>query len=276
MRLPRTTMLAALALALLAAAPWRAAQAQSPTQPAPSPAPLPAAAPPQTKPDTTQFERLQVADPFLEFHTGPGRGYPVFYVAERHHWVTVELRRTDWYRVRAEGGQVGWVHRNQLATTLTEAGGTKSFRDILVDDYLRRKLEFGGGWGRFGGEPMLKFWGTYKPSEVLGVEATFGQVQGVFSGTDFWHVALFSEPWSDKRLSPYFSVGLGNFKNLPNASLVSALPTDARLGHAGLGLRWYLGERFVARLDWSTYAAFVSDQRTLEYKAVTIGLSFFF
>ncbi len=259
------TMVTALALALQAAAPHAAAQtAASVVTPA------------ATKPETTQFERLQVTDPFLEMRTGPGRGFPVFFVVERHRWVGIELRRTDWYRVRADGGQVGWVHRSQLETTLTAAGGTKTFRDILVDDYLRRKLEFGGGLGRFKGEPLTKFWLTYKPSEVFGVEATVGQVQGVFSGTDFWHVALFSEPWSDQRLSPYFSVGLGNFKNLPNTSLVSALPTDARLGHAGLGLRWYLGERFVARLDWSTYAAFVSDQRTLEYRAVTIGLSFFF
>lgn len=264
--LPRPLAMAT-ALALLAAAPHGAAQT-----PAPPAEPTPAAA----KVETTQFERLQVADPFLEMRTGPGRGFPIFFVVERHQSVRIELRRTDWYRVRADGGQVGWVHRSQLETTLTEAGGTKTFRDILVDDYLRRKLEFGGGLGRFKGEPLTKFWLTYKPSEVLGVEATIGQVQGVFSGTDFWHVALFSEPWSDMRLSPYFSVGLGNFKNLPNTSLVSALPTDARLGHAGLGLRWYLGERFVARLDWSTYAAFVSDQRTLEYRAVTVGLSFFF
>ena len=59
-------------------------------------------------------DRLQVADPFLEVHTGPGRGYPVFYVVEKGQWVVVEFRRTDWYRVRAEGGQTGWVPRKQL------------------------------------------------------------------------------------------------------------------------------------------------------------------
>jgi uncharacterized protein YraI len=93
-------------------------------------------------------EQLQVTEPFLEMHTGPGRGYPVFFVVERSQWVTIELRHTDWYRVRAEGGQVGWVQRAQLESTLTAAGGTKSFRDLLVDDYLRRKLEFSGSWGR--------------------------------------------------------------------------------------------------------------------------------
>jgi hypothetical protein len=224
-------------------------------------------------------ERLRVADPFIELRTGPGRGYPVFFVAERHAWITVELRRTDWYRVRtesAQGGQVGWVHRSQLETTLTEAGGTKSFRDLLVDDFLARRVEFGVGWGRLRKEPMIKMWTTVRLGETLAAEVTLGQVQGTFSGTDFWHVSLVSEPWSHQRLSPFFTIGAGRFRNIPNLSLVSAATTHANLGQAGLGLGWYISERFVARLDWSSYAAFVSDERTLEYKAVTAGLSFFF
>jgi uncharacterized protein YraI len=52
-------------------------------------------------------ERLTVADPYLEMRTGPGRGYPVFFVVERGQAVVVELRHTDWYKVRADGGQLG-------------------------------------------------------------------------------------------------------------------------------------------------------------------------
>ena len=66
-------------------------------------------------------ERLTVADPFLEMRTGPGRGYPVFFVVARGQSVVVELRHTDWYKVRAEGGQLGWVSRAQLESTLTAA-----------------------------------------------------------------------------------------------------------------------------------------------------------
>ena len=127
-----------------------------------APVGVPAVAPPSTTPVVAPAgrglrgaERLQVNDAFLEMHTGPGRGYPVFYVVERRQWVSVELRRTDWYRVRAEGGQVGWVPRKQLENTLTEAGVDKTFRDLVIDDYLGRKLEMGGAWGRFKSEPML-------------------------------------------------------------------------------------------------------------------------
>jgi Bacterial SH3 domain len=221
-------------------------------------------------------ERLQVAEPYLELRTGPGRGYPVFFVVEKSQWVSLEMRRTDWYRVRAQGGQVGWVQRKQLESTLTAAGGTKTFRDLLLDDYLARRVEFSGGWGRFKSEPMLRLGLQYRLADTLGAELTVGQVQGLFSGTDFWQVSLVSEPWSDRRLSPYFSVGLGKFRNIPNTSLVDAAPTNANLAHASLGLRWHLSERFTARLDWSLYTAFVADNRSVEYRSITAGLGFYF
>ncbi|MCS7100234.1 MAG: hypothetical protein NZL99_00910, partial [Burkholderiaceae bacterium] len=170
----------------------------------------------------------------------------------------------------------GWVHRSQLETTLTEAGARKTFREIALDDYLQRRLELGAAWGRFKAEPMLKVWSAYRFSDALSVEGTVGQVQGVFSGTDFWHLNLNVEPWSDRRLSPFFGIGFGRFKNIPNQSLVSAIPTNANLAAASVGLRYYLTDRFVARADWSIYTAYVADTRSIEYRAVTAGLSFFF
>jgi hypothetical protein len=236
---------------------------------------LPLAASAQA-PAAAQAERLAVADAFLELHSGPGRGYPVFFVVERGASVVIELRRTDWFRVRAAGGQVGWVPRAQLERTLTEAGIGKSFRDILLDDYLRRRVEFGGGGGRFGGEPMLKLWLGVRLASPISVELAGGQVQGTFSGTDFWHLGLVAEPWHDQRWSPFVSVGLGTFRNIPNRSLVDAAGVNVKLAHATAGLRWYITERFVARADTTLYTAFVADNRSIEYRALSLGLAFFF
>lgn len=221
-------------------------------------------------------EQVQITDPYIELHTGPGRGFPIFFVAPRSQWIGIELRHTDWYKVRTEDGKVGWVTRQQLESTLTDAGAKKTFRDTLLDDYLSRRVQMGAAWGQFKSEPTLKLWTSYRFSDTLSAEATLGQVQGLFSGTDFWHVNVLSEPWSDQRLSPFFSIGLGKFKNIPNPSLVGATPTDAQLANASIGVRYYLNDRFVLRGDYTFYTAFVADTRSLEYRAVTAGISFFF
>jgi len=221
-------------------------------------------------------EQVQVADAYLELHTQPGRGYPVFHVAARGETVEILSRHTDWFKVRLANGKEGWVERAQLETTLTQWGARKTFRDVLLDDYLNRRVEMGMAWGRFKNEPMLKLWTAYRLSDTLSAEATVGQVQGVFAGTDFWHIGLNAEPWSDQRLSPFLGIGLGKFKNIPNTSLVSAFTTNAKLAHAVAGVRWHLNDRFVLRADYSIYTANVADTRSSEYRALTAGISFFF
>ena len=262
-RLPIVGTLIAAALLALPAWPAHAADAETPM-------------PASVAPARTNVDRVQIADPYIELRTGPGRGFPIFFVAPRNEWIEIELRHTDWYRVRTEDGKTGWVNRSQLETTLTASGAQKSFRDILIDDYLSRKVQLGVGWGHFKSEPMLKLWTSYRFTDTLSLEATIGQVQGVFSGTDLWHVDVLIEPWSDHRISPFFGVGVGKFKNFPNLSLIGATDTNAKMGVARMGLRYYLTERFVMSADYALYTAFLNDQRSTQYNAWTLGLSFFF
>jgi len=226
--------------------------------------------------DGDDVERLVVDGPYIELHTGPGRGFPVFYVVARHEWIEVVMRHTDWYRVRTESGREGWVDHVQLESTLTEAGGRKTFRQVLLDDYLKRRLEFGGAWGHFSSEPMLKLWSTYNITENLGAELTFGQVQGQYSGTDFWHLDLLLQPWAEKRVSPFFGVGLGRLNYAPNASLVGAIPINSNSANAMVGVRVHVTDRLIARLDWTAYTSLVSSSQTAQFHALTAGLSFFF
>ena len=223
-----------------------------------------------------RIERVQVTDPYIELHTFPGRGYPIFFVAARGEWIGIELRHTDWYKVHTAGGKVGWVTRAQLQSTLAESGLQQQFADVAYNDYLARRVELGAGYGRFHQEPMIKFWLSYRLSDTLSIESTLGQVQGVFSGTTLWHVNLQAEPWSDQRFSPFDGIGIGQFKNIPNQSLVNFQTTNAKLSDAIVGARYHLTDRFMIRVDYAIYTAVVSDQRSLEYRAATAGLSFFF
>ena len=75
---------------------------------------------------------------------------------------------------------------------------------------------------------------------------------------------------------PHAGIGIGRFHNIPNQSLVNFQPTNARMADAIIGARYHLTDRFMIRVDYAIYTAYVSDQRSLEYRAATAGLSFFF
>ena len=74
---------------------------------------------PATAPAAGGGDRVVVQDAYLEFRTGPGRGFPVFHVVDRGESVELLRRRTDWIKVRVDGGKEGWVNRSQLERTLT-------------------------------------------------------------------------------------------------------------------------------------------------------------
>ena len=57
--------------------------------------------------DEGRYAVVAVADPYLELHTGPGRGYPVYRVVPRGERVEILYRRTDWFRVRDEQDREG-------------------------------------------------------------------------------------------------------------------------------------------------------------------------
>lgn len=242
----------------------------------PAPAALPAALLDVPADAADGAERLQVVAPYVELHTGPGRGYPVFHLIHRGDWLVLELRHTDWFRVHGRDGRVGWVHRTALESTLTEAGVRKTFRDVLLDDFLRRKVELGISWGRLRTEPVIRFWGGYRLADTVVAELSLSQVQGVYSGTTLWQIGLQSDPWADHRLAPFFGIGMGRFRNIPNQSLVDSDITDVKQATATLGLRYHLSDRFMLRLDTTLHTAFLSDSRAGEYRTVSAGLGFFF
>lgn len=222
------------------------------------------------------FERVSVVDPYLELRTGPGRGYPITTIAERGESVEILKRRTDWFKVRTMRGKEGWVVREQMERTLTEAGVKTTFRDILVEDFLRRRVEFGFSYGQFESDPILTAHVGYRLHDNFLVELALSQVPGDFSSTSLFYVSIVSQPYPDSDWSPFFSLGYGKFNNKPKATLVSAIETNADLANAGLGVRYYMTRRFVARFEFKQHVALIDFNRTDSFKEWSVGISAFF
>lgn len=221
-------------------------------------------------------EWVLVADPYIELHTGAGRGFPVFHVTERGRWLEILKRRTDWFKVRAENGKEGWVHRAQLENTLTEAGVKMTFRDVLVDDYLARRFELGFAGGRFAGDPLMIVRGGVRMNEYVLAELSLAQATGSFSTTTVYAGNLVSQPFPDWTVSPFFTLGVGHFRNEPRATLVQAAEASADEMNVGIGVRAYLTRRFIFRIDYRDHVVLIDENRTDEYREWSAGFSFFF
>ena len=223
-----------------------------------------------------EYQMVQIADPYIEMHTGPGRGFPIFHVEDRHEWIEIIKRKTDWFKVRTQKGKTGWVERSQMERTLTEAGTKKSFRDVLISDYLSRRFEFGVSGGDFSGDPIVIARLGYKFTENIMLEFSYGEVAGDFSSSDVYSLNIISTPFPKWRVSPNFTIGYGRFENTPRATLVNAEDTDSDLANAGIGARFYLTERFFIRADYRRYVVLSSDDENDDFDEVTGGVAFFF
>jgi len=221
-------------------------------------------------------ERVLVADPYLELHTGPGRGYPIFDISERGERVEILGRHTDWFKVRTARGREGWVSRAQMEATLTGAGEKKTFRDVLFDDYLARRLEFGFSFGTFKRDPLLSAHTGYRVHDNFVVELTVAQSAGDFSTTSLLYGALVSQPFPDSRWSPFFALGAGRFTNTPKSTLVSAIETKGDIANAAIGLRYYVTRQFFLRFEAKRHVTLVNYDSTNAYTELSAGAAFFF
>lgn len=220
--------------------------------------------------------RVQVMDPYLEIHTGPGRGYPIFHVVDRGDWVTLLERHTDWFQVQTDPGKTGWVTRQQLERTLTAAGVPVTFRDTLVTDYLQRRVEAGFSVGQLKADLLINAHVGVVVLDNLGIELTLGQAAGDLSSTQLLYMSLMSHPFPDWRIAPFFSLGYGKFRNSPNPTLVGAYDADANMANVGLGVRAYLTRRFLLRADYRRHLAYIDANNNNAYNELSAGVAFFF
>jgi len=222
------------------------------------------------------YMRVQVVDPYIELRSGAGRGFPLFYTAEHGEWIEILKRKTDWFKVRTAGGKEGWVNRTQIENTLTEAGAKATFRDVMLTDYLNRRLEVGFGWGQFEKDPVLTMRIGYGLTPNFFAELSASEVTAAYSTTSLMQLNLLALPFADRWVSPFFTLGVGRYKNTPKATLVNAPDVSVTAANAGLGVRVYLTRNFLVRGDIREYMVPINDNRVDKFREWTVGLGVFF
>src|SRR5258707_2378086 len=119
---------------------------------------------------------LIVTDPYLEMHSGPGRGFPVVYVIGRDELLSVLYSRTDWFKVRAPHGEEGWVRRAALARTTLTSGEPAPIPPY--PEFATHRWEIGAGYGVFKHPNLVTTWGDFRLTVRLDAEILLQQALG--------------------------------------------------------------------------------------------------
>ena len=223
-----------------------------------------------------EYVTVIVDDPFIEMHTGPGRGYPIFHIGERGEEIEILKRRTEWFQVRVPRGQEGWVHIEQLQQTLDLRGRDFDIPGLSFGDYRGRRWEVGALYGDFGGANVISAFGGFSMTENLSLELNLSQALGRFSDNQMFSFNVVHLMFPEKRWSPFFTLGGGVISTKPKATLVDTLDRRDSMALAGAGFRVYLTRRFVFRTEYKTYVAFTSRDDNEEIREWKAGFSFFF
>jgi uncharacterized protein YgiM (DUF1202 family) len=220
--------------------------------------------------------RVLVDDPYIELHTGPGRAFPVFFIAERGEEIEIMKRRTEWFKVRVERGEEGWVHLEQLQRTFELDGEQFDVPALSVADYAERRWEVGALYGDFGGANVISAFGAFRLSENLSIELGLSEAIGRFSNSQMFNFNVSHLMFPDRRASPFFTLGTGRIHTQPKATLVDVVDRRDSVAHAGFGVKTYLTRRFVFRAEYKTYVVFTSRDDNEEIREWKAGFSFFF
>ncbi|MEL7310967.1 MAG: SH3 domain-containing protein [Pseudomonadota bacterium] len=223
-----------------------------------------------------EYREVAVADPFIEMRTGPGKGYPITYVAERGENVEIIRRKTDWFKVRTDRGREGWVNIVQMEQTLDEAGETTEFERVGRDEFLQRRWETGILSGDFSGADTVSIYGGYSISRNLSVEVWGTQLIGNFSTGWIGTVNVVHETWPEWRISPYFTMGTGVVQTRPKSTLVSTPDRTDQVAVVGAGARIYVTRRFVLRAEYKNNVVLTSRDENEEVDEWKVGFGFFF
>lgn len=223
---------------------------------------------------------VEVIDAYVEMHSGPGRGYPIFYVIEQGERVDVITRRPDWYEVRTQNDKTGWVSATQISRTMQSTGEPADLPTVSYGNYLKNSWRVGFNTGQFSsgemeGSETFSFTAGYRPFSWLGAELEAGKVFGTDIKGDIYGFNLVLEPFSSWRVSPVLVVGTGEMKINSQPKLVPLEIEDSNFNHYGLGFNYYLGRNFLFKGEYRSYSV-STDNNNVSLEAWILGFNTFF
>ena len=215
-----------------------------------------------------------VSQPFLEMHSGPGRGYPVVYVVGRDDTVTVLFSRTDWYKVRAPRGQEGWARREDLALTKLASGEPAPIP--MYPEFTAHRWEVGAGYGVYNRQNLVSAYADYGLTSSIDAEFVLQQALGTLDNRYVASIGLrhtLLPEW--KWFSPTIGIGTA-YQHIEAKAPPAPLQANNQMAYVSLGARGFITRRFMWRADWRHYVVFNNLNVYEDLEEWKFGLAVFF
>jgi hypothetical protein len=223
-----------------------------------------------------EYLQLFVKEPYLELHTGPGRGYPVFHVVARDESIDVLFRRTDWFKVRTEHGVEGWASQTEMLKTVLADGTPFHFEIGDRAGFSEHRYELGIFAGEYGGANLISAYWSVSLNRQLAVELAGGQFLGRFSNGEIGDLGFAHVLMPESRWSPLLMLGTGIVHTEPKGTLVTPSNRTEQTAYVGGGIRYYLTRRFFLRGEYKAHYIFTRRNQNEEADEWKLGFAFFF
>ncbi|WDT85899.1 SH3 domain-containing protein [Alteromonas sp. 009811495] len=221
---------------------------------------------------------VKVVEPYADMHTGPAQAFPIFHAIKKDEVITVLKSHTGWYKVRTSDGKEGWIAKTALAATLHLDNAEVLIAQSNFEGYQHRTWEFGVHAGKLKDVTAMSISAAWVLTDNIAAEISATQALGDFSDNRMWLVRVQHYTFPEWRLSPYFSLGAGQIRTEPSATLVQS-GAESRtndLLEVGVGARYYLQNNFVVRAEYKRLTALTERDEFEELNLWTLGLSVFF
>ena len=223
-----------------------------------------------------EYQTVTVAESFIEFHTGPGRGYPVFHIVEKGQSLLLIKKKTQWFKVRSAKGHEGWVHEDTMQKTLSDDQQSFEAGNYQQQDFTKREWEAGVLGGDFGGATSLGIYGGWNFTQNLSAELSLSQALGNVSDIRFANISLVHQPFPEWRVSPFVKLGGGVIQTRPFTTLIQTQDRTDEIINVGLGIKAYISRQFFIRVEYTSYTILTSRNDNDEVEEWKLGFSVFF
>lgn len=216
--------------------------------------------------------QVMVMTDFVELHGGPGRGFPVFHVAEKNAELAILAEKLDWVKVRTARGTEGWIAAPELASArLSGSERRYSFGQLEAADDVQRRIEIGLFTGKFEGDSMFGVLGGYRFTRYVAAELAWETAIGVYSSSTYSRLGLRATLRPNSPWSPYFLGGGGMFANAPRSTLVANDRFAGTTLQAGAGLTYVAAKGLDVRA--AVLSHWLSGKEARQFMEWQLGLT---